>query len=132
MRRKSDRRRLETSHFEFPGRKPEANLALRRIIEMAVARVFGIGVGDLLGPSRGLAPIALARQVAMYLARVVGGLRLAEVGRAFGRDRSTVAYACVVVERRRDDPTFDLTVELLEGIVDRINSLSRRGPEWIY
>ncbi len=58
--------------------------------------------------------MASARQLAMYLAHVVGGLSLSEVGRLFGRDRTTVAHACQVVEDRRDDLTFDRAVSLLE------------------
>ena len=95
--------------------------ALARLIEALVASVFGIAEIDLLGRSRGRARIALARQVAMYLARVVGRLRFDEVARVFGRDRSTVRHACHVVEDRRDDPDFNLTLDHLESIIKRIS-----------
>lgn len=50
----------------------------------------------------------------MYLAHVAGGLPMAEVGRLFARDRTTVAHACALVEDRRDDPAFDRTLAILE------------------
>ena len=102
---------------------PDPPLQLGRLIEQAVASVFGVEIADMLRPSRGRASIALARQVAMYLAHVVGRLRLSEVGRIFGRDRTTVAHACSVVENRRDEPGFNLTLDHLEAIIKRVHRL---------
>ena len=106
----------------FP-KPPDSPLHLSRLIEQAVASVFGVDIADLLHPSRGRAPIALARQVAMYLAHVVGGLQLSEVGRIYGRDRTTVAHACMVIENRRDEPAFNLTLDHLEAIIKRTRLL---------
>lgn len=89
-----------------------------------VARAFQVTARDLFARSRGNARVALARQVAMYLARVVGGLPLTLVGLIFGRDRTTVAHACAVIESRRDDTDFNLTVDLLEGIVLRLRQIT--------
>jgi chromosomal replication initiation ATPase DnaA len=50
----------------------------------------------------------------MYLAHVVFGLTLTEVGRAFGRDRTTAAYACELIETLRDDPEFDALLDALD------------------
>lgn len=91
--------------------------AERTAIEYAVTQVFGIGVGELGRATRGEAKVALARQVAMYLAHVGRGHSFTEVGRQFARDRTTVAHACGVIEDRRDDPVFDRTLELLEQVV---------------
>jgi hypothetical protein len=65
----------------------------------------------------------------MYLAHVAGGLPLAEVGRLFKRDRTTVAHACAVVEDRRDDPAFDRALAILEfALVSNSQApLGRRG-----
>ena len=41
---------------------------------------------------------------------------LTDVGAAFGKDRSTVGYACSVVEDRRDNRAFDDFVSALERI----------------
>ena len=89
----------------------------RGIVEETVVQVFAVGRAEFDLPSRGKAPCALARQVAMYLAHVCLGLTMSEVGRTFGRDRTTVAHACGVVEDRRDDPIFDRALELLEWAV---------------
>jgi chromosomal replication initiation ATPase DnaA len=89
----------------------------RAAIEHAVTQVFGIAGHDLRRATRGRAKVALARQVAMYLAHVGCGLSLTETGRLFDRDRTTVAHACGIIEDRRDDPLFDRALDLLEWAV---------------
>jgi len=89
----------------------------REAIEHAVIQVFGVAGDELRRASRGRANVALARQVAMYLAHVGCGLSLTEAGRLFERDRTTVAHACGVIEDRRDDPMFDRALDLLEWAV---------------
>ena len=49
-----------------------------------------------------------------------GSVRLSEIGRVFGRDTSTVRHACMVIEIRRDDPGFNLTLDHLETIIKRL------------
>lgn len=85
----------------------------RLAIDIAISNVFGIAPEALWRNSRGVRDIAFARQVAMYLAHVSCGMTLTEVGAMFGRDRTTVAHACLKVEYRRDDPTFDRSLDLL-------------------
>ena len=58
---------------------------------------------------------AFARQSAMYLAHVSFGLSFSEIGRAFGRDRTTAAHACRLIEDRRDDPAVDAVLGQLES-----------------
>lgn len=53
----------------------------------------------------------------MYLAHVVFGASLAEIGLAFGRDRTTVSHACGLIEDLRDDPAFDADLERLEQVL---------------
>lgn len=50
----------------------------------------------------------------MYLSHVILGRSLAEIGSAFGRDRTTVSYACALIEDMRDDPVFDEEVSRFE------------------
>lgn len=100
---------------------------LKHIIEFAIAVAFEIEARDLRKPTRGRAETAFARQVAMYLAHVACGLTLSDVGRAFDRDRTTVAYACGVVEDRRDDVSIDRTLDLLETVVGRLAHITQRG-----
>jgi Bacterial dnaA protein helix-turn-helix len=54
---------------------------------------------------------------AMYLAHVVLGLSLTEVGNQFARDRTTVAHACAMIEDMRDDPALDARLDHLERAV---------------
>lgn len=82
-----------------------------------VAQVFALPPADLMRATRGRAGVALARQIAMYLAHVVEGQTLTDIGVRFRRDRTTVAHACRQVEARRDDPSFDRIVELLEWVL---------------
>ncbi len=104
-----------------------------RSVREAVAMVYRVEK-DLLGrPTRGRSRVAFARQVAMYLAHVTFGLTLTTVGRAFGRDRTTVSHACALVEDARDNPEFDRTLEVLEAIARHLASAdstrSSHSPE---
>ena len=105
--------------FEPVAEAPEASrdAQMRLAIEVAVGRVFGVESDAIEHASRGVARVALARQVAMDLAHVGCGLSLTAAGQSFGRDRTTVAHACLIVEDRRDDPAFDQILDLLEWAV---------------
>jgi chromosomal replication initiation ATPase DnaA len=109
--------------------KGRTHLAVRPVIDPAVAAVFEVDIRELRMPTRGSPRTAFARQVAMYLAHVVSGLSLTEVGTLFARDRTTVAHACSVVEDSRDDPDLDGRLEHLEravaALIDAL--LARRG-----
>ena len=63
------------------------------------------------------------------MAHVGCGLTLTEVGRQFGRDRTTVAHACEVVEERREDQDFDQMIELLEQSVAMLQ-LNEGERQW--
>lgn len=84
------------------------------VLACMVARSHGVTVKELFTHSRSRAPIAATRQLAMYLMHVLLSRSLTEVGRFFGRDRTTVAYACRVVEDMRDMPEFDTETSILE------------------
>ena len=43
-------------------------------------------------------------------------LNMADIGRGFGRDRTTVVHACHLVEDLRDDEEFDRMVALTERV----------------
>jgi chromosomal replication initiation ATPase DnaA len=87
-----------------------------RLVATCVAFDFGLDAVALEAVLRGSQRVAFARQIAMYLANVGFGLSFEVVGRAFGRDRTTVAHACRVVEDGRDDIWFDCRVATLELI----------------
>jgi chromosomal replication initiation ATPase DnaA len=69
----------------------------------------------LLHRSRGDAPVAEARQLAMYLTHVVLRRTYVEVGSFFGRDRTTVAHACARIEDLRDLPEVEAELARLEA-----------------
>jgi len=108
-----------------PGR--QTPLALKRIIEYAIAVVFQTPLRDLRSPTRGTAQTAFARQAAMYLAHVSCGLSFTDIGRIFHRDRTTVAHACGLIEDRRDDARVDRTLDLLEAVVGRLANVTLPG-----
>ena len=108
----------------FPAGENEGTKAIARrhidalpLIEGCVRAACGIRDELLIGPARGRADLALARQVAMYLCHVVTGMTLTEIGRRFGRDRTTAAHACRLIEDRRDDSDFDCRITMLEDAV---------------
>lgn len=79
-----------------------------------VAMATGVPAEQIRCQTRSLARAARARQIAMYLAYVAYSWPLARIGEAFERDRTTVGYACRLIEDMRDDPAFDARLERLE------------------
>lgn len=76
---------------EFLG-KPRGPVSVARI-QQAVAETYGVPVEKMKARGRA-SQIALARQVAMYLARELTHLSLAQIGEHFGgRDHTTVLHA---------------------------------------
>ena len=98
--------------IDVPGRTSAC-----RFVEALVAVAMGVSIADLRRPSRGSAPVAFARQAAMYLAHVQFGLTLEQAGQHFGRDRTTAAHACRRIEDKRDDPRFERVVVCLEAAI---------------
>jgi chromosomal replication initiation ATPase DnaA len=85
-----------------------------RLVDL-VAELRGIPECELLQRDRGQADVALARQIAMYLMHTCYGRHYAEVGRFFGRDRTTVSHACALIEEMRENARFDATLQWVES-----------------
>jgi len=85
-------------------------------IQETVATRFEIPLERLLSPSR-VAPIARARQLAMYLSRELTDLSLPEIAAAFNRrDHTTVMHAIRKVEARAlEDAALVRTIEQLSS-----------------
>jgi hypothetical protein len=81
----------------------------------AAAAAGGVPVAALASPRRLRAPIARARQLAVYLHHVALGATLSDCARHFGRDRATVRHACAHIEDMRDEPRFDCAAGRLEA-----------------
>src|SRR5947209_19236937 len=75
---------------------------LRTPVEAAAYAPFAVPAAELGRTAGGEAPVGFARQSAIYLAHLAFGSDLSGVGRAFGRDQATAAYACRRVEDRRE------------------------------
>ena len=70
-----------------------------REIQDAVCKVEGVARDELLSPRRS-PRIARARQLAMYMARELTPMTLAEIARGFDRDHTTVIHGLRAVDER--------------------------------
>jgi hypothetical protein len=95
---------------------------------VVASEALNVPFHDIISKQRSRARVSFARQVAMYLAHVVGEMTLGEVSAVFERDRTTVGYACHIVEDRRDAPMFDREMADLEvQFKTRLAALFARG-----
>jgi hypothetical protein len=113
-----ERRTLEAPPAGVPRarRRSERNVELCECMIDIAAALFNVSSRELRQPGRCSLPVARVRQVAMYVAHCVLGLSMSEVGRGFGRDRTTVLHACHLIEDMRDDREFDSIILLTERI----------------
>jgi chromosomal replication initiation ATPase DnaA len=94
-------------------RVPNCDLRLAHL-EKLIESVFSVRPGLLRSPTRGLAHVARARQIAIYLGHVALGLSLSSLARHFDRDRTTISYSCHAIEDARDEQGFDNLLDTLE------------------
>ncbi len=99
-----------------PKRRDEISLELCECLIDIVAAVFSVSSKELRKTGRSPLPASRVRQIAMYVAHVVLRLTQGEVGRGFGRDRTTVVHACRVIEDMRDNAEFDRVVAMMERV----------------
>lgn len=101
-------------------RAPEADQRIFEacdcIVDLAAA-FCNVSGRELRQPGRTAGDVTRVRQIAMYLAHVMLALPMGDVGRAFGRDRTTVMHACHLVEDMRDDAELDAIICRLERVV---------------
>ena len=92
----------ETVRYYSTAEAETVKIDAETIIEV-VAEHFEIAVADLLGKKRNK-EIVMPRQVAMYVAREMGGMSYPDIGRAFDRDYTTVihSYEKVKAELKKD------------------------------
>ncbi|AMM85037.1 helix-turn-helix domain-containing protein [Martelella sp. AD-3] len=101
--------------FERAGQMADIRTACRIVllITREMAQVAGDRVSLKADRRRSVSHF---RQIAMYVCHVTLQLSLSEIGAAFGRDRTTVAYSCRVIEDRRDDRAFDEFIASVERL----------------
>lgn len=110
--------RCKRTHSEPSHHSAVLNKPLSAVDWMATGRValaFGLKPEELHSASRGYAKAAKARQVSMYILHVSMGRTLSQAAAVFGRDRTTAAHACKVVEDLRENPKFDAVLSEIEG-----------------
>lgn len=104
--------------FTSPPAGPREELAIELcegMIDIAAA-LFNVSSKEIRKPGRATLGVSRVRQVAMYVAHVVLRLNMSDIGRAFGRDRTTVMYACHLIEDLRDDDDFDRIITMTERV----------------
>ena len=99
-------------------RRSERNLELCECMIDIAAALFNVSGRALRHSGRSSHATARVRQIAMYVAHVVLGLSMNEVGRGFGRDRTTVLHACHLIEDMREDEDFNRIVAMIERVAD--------------
>ncbi len=90
-----------------------------------VAKTYNVSVSDILS-NRRTASLALARQVAMYIAREMTELSFKQIGEAFGKDHTTVLHNVNKIENFLKDKPYQK--ELVEDMIKNL----RAGNQTIY
>ena len=80
-----------------------------------VADERGVTLTALMRRSRGHGKSAAARQLAVYLAHVMLERPQDVVAELFGRDRTTIAHACHLIEDMRDKAAIDAEIARIES-----------------
>ncbi len=84
-----------------------------------VAKTYNVSVSDILS-NRRTSSLALARQVAMYIARETTDLSFKQIGEAFGKDHTTVLYNVNKIENfLKDKP---IQKEYVEEIIKNLRA----------
>lgn len=95
--------------------KPEP-IKIEKIIS-EVSRTYNVTENDIMS-NRRTAPLALARQVAMYIARETTDFSYKEIGEAFGKDHTTVLYNVNRIEEFLKDKPYER--ELVDDIIKNL------------
>ena len=98
------------------GPREEIALELCEGLIDITAALFSVSSKDLRRSGRTNLGVARVRQIAMYVAHVTLQMNMADIGRGFGRDRTTVIHACHLIEDLRDDEDFDRVVAVTERV----------------
>lgn len=96
---------------------PKQKVSVENILK-SVATVFQVRVTDLKGTSR-TKEIAVARQVAMYLAKEMINESLMMIGASFGKTHSTILHACKTIENKiKKDEALRRQISLCRRNID--------------
>jgi chromosomal replication initiator protein len=106
-------------------RQPESDAPSVESIQETVCAVLNVSRADLLSANR-TARVARARQLAIYLARDLTPLSLAQIAREFRRDHSTILHAIRTVTAKLE-PNSE-TSKLLERSRELLQANSTTRP----
>lgn len=104
----------------MPKRRDEYAAAVCDGMIDMVSELFNVPGRELRAPGRNVTSVVRVRQLAMYVAHVALQLTMGEVGKGFGRDRTTVVHACHLIEDLRDDAEFDAVAGRVEYLATRL------------
>ena len=102
------------------GSRRDEVIEICEAMQDVLAACFSVSGRELRAQGRARSEICRVRQIGMYVAHVIAGLSMLEVGCGFQRDRSTVAHACHLVEDLRDDPEFERVIQMIERIAQAV------------
>lgn len=111
---------LDRDEAPASARKRQRNIELCDALIDLLGPTFGVCSKELRSPKRCVRSIARVRQIGMYVAHTYFGMTMSEVAVGFARDRTTVMYACHLVEDLRDDMDFDAVVSSFERAVGSV------------
>jgi chromosomal replication initiation ATPase DnaA len=116
----ADALELGDAHAELFPSDP-VGVEIDRIIEAICAR-FRVDNKKLMSKARNQ-PVALARQVGMYIARKLSNKSYPVIGDKFDRDHSTVIHAHDLIARRcKNEPGF---ARFVQSIMDHCDTAKR-------
>lgn len=84
-----------------------------------VARTYSVSENDILS-NRRTAPLVLARQVAIYIARETTELSYKAIGESFGKDHTTVLYTVKKMEAFLRDNPYEK--EIIDDIIKNLKA----------
>ena len=93
-----------------------------------VSRVLdqtGVSAPAFYAPGKGSLPVANARRLAVYLARVELGLSPTAIAAYSGRTDRYVRRSCAQTEEGREDRTFDRILDLLSEQIEELRPRPR-------
>jgi len=105
-------------------------LRIREYCNLSViftAKYYDVQIHELMSRTRANAQAAQARQIAVYLAHTLFSVSYRDVALYFRRDRTTVAYACRVIEDHRDSRIFDEKLSMVEEFLSEAAVIT----EWV-
>lgn len=105
----------QTVSLAMPTHQPSNHIHALELVDELVARTYRLPRSALYASTRCRKSVAFARQVAMYLGHVCLSYPLRDLAEHYQRDRTTVAYACRVVEDRREEEQIELLLNSLES-----------------